>query len=510
MVILGIVALLAVGAVIAGVLKGQKRRYVSLLCAAGSLAGVCTFLGKGPEVYRVALWMNPVDLSFRMDTLSVVISLLATLLFTMASLYSGYIKVRKFYSLLLLDLAVVLLAIFSEPVLFFYIFLEMSTIITYFLIIHRGTPPSMNAGFKYVVMNVGGAVLILLAIVTEGLSYAPILFVTGCLVKMGSIPFHVWVADAHPQAPTPVSAILSGVMVKLGVYAVIRFAPVFSLDTSVVVPFALLSMVGGVILALIQKDIKRILAYHTVSQVGIIVLGIGLENEAGLEGALLHMVNHGVFKGLLFLSVGCVIYATGERNVHELGGLLSRMPLVGVACLVGCLSISGVFPFNGFVSKTILFHAVSSGWVRGVFFLTCAGTVASFTKLFRHTFLGDVKKSPQSVPGFMKIPLVILSGLCLGLGIFQALEYNVWTGSAVTECILMIGTGLLLYYMAWKTKILLNTPEITLTVDKFFIQTGKLVEKIGITLNNLCAKDINYYVAFMVVTVLFFLFWVTF
>lgn len=510
MVILGIVALLTVGAVIAGVVKGQKRRYLSLLCAAGSLAGVFTFLGKDPEVYQIALWMNPVELSFRVDTLSVVISLLAALLFTMAFLYSGYIDVGKFYSLLLLDLAVILLAIFSETVLFFYIFLEMSTIITYFLIIHRGTPLSLNAGFKYVVMNVGGAVLILLAIVIEGPPYAPILFVTGCLVKMGSIPFHVWVADAHPQAPTPVSAILSGVMVKLGVYAIIRFAPVFSLDVSVVVPFALLSMVGGVILALIQKDMKRFLAYSSISQVGIIVLGIGLENGRGLEGALLHLVNHGVFKGLLFLSVGCVIYATGERNVHELGGLLSRMPLVGAACLVGCLSISGVFPFNGFVSKTLLFHAVSSGWVKGVFFLTCAGTVASFTKLFRHTFLGEAKKSPRPVPGFMKVPLLILSGLCLGLGVFQAQEYNVWTGSAVTECILMIGTGLLLYYAAWKTKILFNTPEIALTVDKFFIQTGRIVEKVGVTLDNLCMKDINYYVAFMVVTVLFFLFWVTF
>jgi multicomponent Na+:H+ antiporter subunit D len=510
MVILGIVALLTVGALITGIIKGQKRRYFSLLCAVLSLAGVFTYVGKSPEVYRIALWMNPVELSFRVDNLSVVISLLAALLFTMALLYSGYIKVQKFYSLLLLDLAVVLLAIFSETVLFFYIFLEMSTIITYFLIIHRGTPLSMSAGFKYVVMNVGGAVLILLAIVIGEPPYAPMLFVAGCLVKMGSIPFHVWVADAHPQAPTPVSAVLSGVMVKLGVYAVIRFAPVFSLDASVVVPFALVSMVGGVILALIQKDIKRILAYHTVSQVGIIVLGIGLENEAGLEGALLHMVNHGVFKGLLFFSVGCVIYATAERNVQELGGLLSQMPLVGAACLIGCLSISGVFPFNGYVSKTLLFHAVSSGWVKGIFFLTCAGTVASFTKLFRHTFLGDMKKSPRPVPVFMKVPLVILSGLCLGLGVFQAQEYNVWTGSAVTDCVMMIGTGLLLYYAAWKTKILFNTPEIPLTLDKFFIQTGKLVEKVGVTLNDLCRNDINHYVAFMVVTVLFFLFWVTF
>ncbi|MGC1121298.1 MAG: hypothetical protein WBA22_09400, partial [Candidatus Methanofastidiosia archaeon] len=125
-------------------------------------------------------------------------------------------------------------------------------------------------------------------------------------------------------------------------------------------------------------------------------------------------------------------------------------------------------------------------------------------------FLGDVKKLPRPVPIFMKIPLVVLSGLCFGLGVFQIQGYNVWTGSAVTECIMMIGTGLVLYYAAWKTKILFNTPEIALTVDKFFTQTGKLVEKIGVTLNNLCTKDINYYVAFMVMTILFFLLWVTF
>ncbi|MBU7015635.1 MAG: hypothetical protein HXS43_12485, partial [Theionarchaea archaeon] len=308
MVILGIVAVLVAGAVMAGIVKGQKRRYLSLVCAVLSLAGVLTYADTGtvPEVYRIALWMNPVELSLRVDTLSVAFSLVVSLLFTLAFLYSGYMDIGRFYSLLLLDLAVVLLAIFSESVLFFYAFLEMSTIITYFLIIHRGTPPSLNAGFKYVLMNVGGAVLILLAIVVKGPPHAPILFVTGCLVKMGSIPFHVWVADAHPQAPTPVSAVLSGAMVKLGVYAVIRFAPVFSLDNSALVPFALLSMMGGVILALVQKDIKKILAYHTVSQVGIILLGIGLESELGYTGAILHMINHGVFKGLLFLSVGCV------------------------------------------------------------------------------------------------------------------------------------------------------------------------------------------------------------
>lgn len=509
MVIVGIVAVLVAGAVITGIVQDQKRKYLSIVCAVISLAGVATYVPQEPAVYRIALWMNPVELSFRVDTLSVTLGLLAALLFTMAFLYSGYIDLHRFHSLLLLDMAVVLLALFSEDILLFYAFLEMSTIVTYFLIVHRGAPSSMNAGFKYVVMNIGGAVLILLAIVMKELPYASVLFVAGCLVKMGLIPFHVWVADAHPRAPTPVSAVLSGVMVKLGAYAIIRFAPVFSLDTSVIVPFALLSMVGGVLLALVQKDIKRILAYHTVSQVGIIALGIGLGTEPGYTGAMLHMVNHGVFKGLLFLSVGCVIYATGERNVQELGGLLHHMPVVGAACLVGCLSISGVLPFNGFVSKTLLFHAVPVTWVKVLFFLTCAGTVASFTKLFRHTFLGDTKKVPQPVPGLMKIPLVILSVLCLGLGIFQGAErHNVWTGSSIAECLLMLGAGLALYGVAWKTKILFNAPQIGLA-DNLYIQTGRLIQRIGRTLDNLCTKDINYYVAFMVVIVLSFLFWVT-
>jgi hydrogenase-4 component B len=499
------------------VLYPSRSRLIALLCTGISF---CALLTRMPEIdhsteYIVSIWMNPLTLCMVVDGFSLLFALLCTFLFLMVLLYSSYIAGRQYYSLLLLNLGVFLLMVFSSQVFFFYLFLEMSALITYFLVVHNKTDEAVRAGFKYIIMNVGGAVLILLAILLRDGSAAAFLFAAGCLIKAGSFPVHVWLAEAHPAAPSPVSALLSGILVKIGVYGLFKFAPQFGVELSLIVPFALSSMIFGAFLAFIQKDIKRILAYHTISQVGFILLGIGLETSSGVSGGLFHFINHALFKTLLFLCMGCVIYSTGERTLNHLGGLLSKMPVTAVTCLIACFSISGIPPFNGFVSKVILFHALESPVQQALFYVACIGTVASFTKLFRHVFLGTSEIVPKPVPLSLKVPLVALSGLCVLLGVYPGIvlgvleyaDYHVWTFSILSECFLIIVCGVAVYYVGLKTKIILNPPVITITIDRFFHESGKAVEYCSRLLLRILTRDINYYVAYIVVVILGFLLW---
>jgi multicomponent Na+:H+ antiporter subunit D len=494
----------------------KRRRWVTLVCAGISFGSLLRLTFETPLEFSLYMWMNPVKIKVLIDGFSLVFALLISFLFLLCAVYSSYIKSKRYYSLLLLDLGFLLSLVFMNHIMVFYVFLEMSTITTYFLVIHNETEEAMKAGFKYILMNVGGALLILMAIFLGPSPLASFLFVAGCLVKAGSFPVHVWLADAHPAAPAPVSALLSGALVKVGVYSLFRFTPYFGAQSSVVIYVALTSMVVGVFLALIQTDIKRILAYCTVSQVGFVLLGMGLQSNLGISGGYLHLINHGVFKALLFLCMGCVIYATGKRNILKLGGLKSVMPVTAAACLIGCLSISGVPPFNGFVSKSLISHALDSDIMRALFLLTCAGTVASFTKLFRHIFLGELKTETKEIPLSMKVPLLVLSGLCVILGFFPGLvftitgvtpEYTVWNRSCLLDVLLAGGLGIAFYVISLETKIIFRTPQLSV-VDKFFYMGGKIVEYLSELLNKWLTLDINFYAIVMImVLVLLFLVW---
>lgn len=492
------------------------RKWVALFCSGISLGLLCMLVPQAAEPVEITyqMQMNPLQIRVIVDALSLLFAFLVSLLFLMAIIYSRR-ESSSYYFLLLCNLAVLLGIAFSNELLLFYVFLEMSAVITYFLVIHKQTDESIAAGFKYLVMNMGGAVFVLLGILLKGDSLGALLFIAGCLVKAGSFPVHVWLADAHPAAPSAVSALLSGAVVKTGVYGILRFAPAFAVDVSVVIPLALASMLLGVFLALLQTDVKRILAYSTISQVGFVLLGLGLQSTAGISGGILHMVNHGIFKALLFLCMGCVIKATGERNLHHLGGLKSKMPLTAAACLIGALSISGIPPFNGFVSKTILFHGVESDTVKMLFVITCAGTVASFIKLFRHTFLLNPGVSPKKIPASMKLPLIILSGFCIVLGVIPSIVLS-FTGytfefqltECATEILVTVGLGSAIYWIGLKTGVITNPPHLRVSIDRIICGMGKITDYSSSVLSNVLTQDINYYATYMVVflVLLFFLF----
>jgi hydrogenase-4 component B len=278
------------------------------------------------------------------------------------------------------------------------------------------------------------------------------LFLVGFGVKAGIIPLHVWLPEAHPAAPSSVSALMSGVLIKTGIYGIVRVCA-FGLGVPrlswgvIVVALGGISAVLGVLYALMQHDLKRLLAYHSIENIGIILLGLGAGMMAlaygrselawiGVAASLYHVLNHAVFKGLLFLGAGAVVMTTGTRQIEQFGGLLRRMPWTGLFFLVGAMAISGLPPLNGFASEWLTFQAFLYGFgdlrepfvhflfpVGGALLaLTTALAAACFVKAFGISFLALPRTSAaaaaREVPAVMLAPQALLATLCLVLGLF--------------------------------------------------------------------------------------------
>jgi hydrogenase-4 component B len=289
-----------------------------------------------------------------------------------------------------------------------------------------------------------------------------VLFFAGFGVKAGVIPLHVWLPEAHPAAPTGVSALMSGVLIKTGIYGIVRFgafglgSPPLSWGILVLVTGAL-SAVLGVLYALVQHDLKRLLAYHSIENIGIILLGVGTGMIAvsgghpvlaavGVAAALYHVLNHAVFKCLLFLGAGSVIVATGTRQIEEFGGLLRRMPWTGACFLIGAVAISGLPPLNGFASEWLAFQSLLYGFrvsaeplvqflfpvAAALLAMTGALAAACFVKAFGITFLALPRSQPASdaleSPKVMVWPQVFLAGVCVALGVLPGAVMSVLTG----------------------------------------------------------------------------------
>ena len=340
-----------------------------------------------------------------------------------------------------------------------FVFLEISVISSYALVAFGSSKDELEASFKYQVLGGIASLLILFALaitywytstlnmsdISHLLKQAPVNKVTifiqlfliaGFGLKAALIPFHAWLPDAHSSAPSPISAMLSGVLIKaIGIYALLRlFFNMFRVtyEISVVITLiGVLSMVMGVILAIGQWDMKRLFAYHSISQMGYVIMAAGIamlilakggnRNVAilSLTGGLFHMFNHSVFKGLLFLNAGSVEYATGTRNLKELGGLSEVLPVTSATSLGASLSISGIPPFNGFFSKLIIIIAAIEGrfyFLALLAVIVSIITLASFMKVQRYAFLDKLKKGGSNikeVPFLMCFSMIILVILCL-------------------------------------------------------------------------------------------------
>jgi len=295
-----------------------------------------------------------------------------------------------------------------------------------------------------------------------------VLALCGFGLKAGLMPLHVWLPGAHANAPSHVSALMSGVLIKMGIYGLVRLtaacdAPPLWWGETLIVAGAV-SGVLGVAFAIGQHDLKRLLAYHSVENIGIIVMGLGVAVlgrslgrpelvALGFAGAMLHVWNHGLFKGLLFLSAGSVLHATGTREIDRLGGLLRRMPLTGLAFLVGAVAICGLPPLNGLISELFVYLGLfrtatlnDPTWLAGglaapALALIGALAVACFVKVFGVVFLGqprtpDVSLAHEAGP-LMLVPMALLAATCVFIGVGAPLVAPVldaavaaWVGTA--------------------------------------------------------------------------------
>jgi multicomponent Na+:H+ antiporter subunit D len=420
------------------------------------------------KVYEVGGWSIPLGINLVLDGLSSLLLLAVSAVGAAAMLFSTrymeqYTAKPKYLSLFLLMVAGMNGVVLSGDVFNLYVFLEIASIASYALVGFGCEHEELEASFKYMVLGSIASVFILFGValvygntgslnmayiarviqergMNAGLSFALSLFIAGFGLKAALVPFHAWLPDAHPSAPAPISAMLSGVLIKaLGVYALARLIfNVFGVSVPVgwvLIALGVLSMVVGVFLAVGQWDFKRLLAYHSISQMGYVVLGIGMGAlilaqkgnpvwaSLAILGGLFHLVNHSVFKSLLFLASGSVEMATGTRQLKEMGGLVERMPYTRATCTVASASIAGVPPFNGFWSKLILvIAAVRAGFftLAAVTVLVSLVTLLSFLKVQRYVFLGDLRAELQGTRdngGSMLAAMAFLAVLCLAMSL---------------------------------------------------------------------------------------------
>jgi hydrogenase-4 component B len=475
--------------VVSGLLALMAGRASSLACGLGaggavlgSVLGLFPAFGvlvKGGRVQASWPWDVPYgSFSLELDPLSAFFLLIVLGMTALTAIYAAeYLQAfrdRKllgvpwfFFNLMAASMALVAIA---RNGLLFLVAWEVMSLASYFLVTFDDERAEVReAGRTYLIAtHLGTAFLFVLFILlgrsTGSLEFADfaghisprmanllfVLAVVGFGTKAGFMPFHVWSPEAYPVAPSFVSALMSGAMSKLGIYGLVRtltFMPEVPLEWAwLLIAIGVVSGVYGILTGLAQYDMKRLLAYSSIENIGIIALGLGLGllgmstgrpelAVLGFSGALLHVANHALFKGLLFLGAGAVIQATGTRDLDRLGGLAKRMPRLAIAFFIGCLGIVGLPPLNGFVSEFLIYSGAFVGEVRleiGPSVVTLIVMIAAlaligglamiaFTNLFGMAFLGEPRSAQAATakaPGaLMSVPITILAAGCVLVGL---------------------------------------------------------------------------------------------
>ncbi len=439
--------------------------YIAFVATAYLAVVSVMMLFEQPFIYKVGGWLPPWGILLVFDRLSAIMLIIVNVIGFLAIIFSlkymtMYTAKAKYYSLFLLMVAGMNGVVITGDLFNLYVFLEIASIASYALVGFGCEKEELEASFKYLILGGVASTAVLFGIAflysvsgtlnmphlagqlesvgtNRAVLFAIALFIMGFGLKASSVPFHAWLPDAHPSAPAPISAMLSGVLIKaLGVYTIIRIMffvigqnPLIS---SVIMFLGALSMVVAGLLAIGQDDFKRMLAYSSISQIGYVMIAIGLALNPlvpgavaalALLGALYHLVNHAVFKSLLFLGSGAVEYRTGTRDLNKLGGLISRMPVTSATCSIGALSIAGLPPFNGFWSKLIIIIALLQGGYMiygAIAIFVSVITLFYFVKLQSKAFYGKLPESLSGVkeaPFAMTLPLVVLAALCIALGV---------------------------------------------------------------------------------------------
>lgn len=488
------IALFFLAGLIAIPLPRQQKGMAFVILAACAqiliLPLVIKILLGSPSLNWVITFAGPIgDARFQLDPLSAFFIFFISVGGLLAGIYSlGYMKLYQhdmrasfatYYFFMGLLIAAMLLVVLVQNALLFLIVWEIMSLASFFLVSFEHQKTAVrDAGLYYLIaMQIGVAALLVAfgwsAVVTDDLDFNALtklepvtatfillLFFIGFGTKAGFVPLHTWLPLAHPAAPTAVSAIMSGVMIKTGIYGILRMILLLGVPANwlayLVFGIALLSGILGVMHAIAQHDLKKLLAYHSIENIGIIGMGIGvgmlgLINQqeilivTGFLGALLHVFNHFTFKSLLFYGVGIIYSKTHTRNIEKLGGLIHLLPYTATLFLMGSLAISGLPLFNGFISEFAIYFgmvkSLSTNVVAinftaglGIAGLAFIGVMAllCFTKVFSICFLGSPRtewpEKPSEAAGTMLAPMIVLALLMLLIGIGTPLVLPLLSG----------------------------------------------------------------------------------
>ncbi|WP_353892968.1 proton-conducting transporter membrane subunit [Proteinivorax hydrogeniformans] len=415
-------------------------------------------------------------LNFTADMTSLTLATLIAFIWLMVMIYApDYMNKEdhrcRFYLFLSITYCGILGTVLAGGVFTTFLFFEAMTFSSYMLVVHSESKEALDAGDSYIYMGIMGGLCILLAMILlfintgtlqyENLAYEMqtlggleyfilALFIIGFGVKAGLVPLHIWLPKAHPVAPTPASALLSGIMVKVGAYGMLRtttsfFFPEFSQVTqgfedsiwisaqtlgAIVIWLGIATMGIGIFMAMQQTNIKKMLAFSTVSQMGYIILGIGVavylgyKGAMGYSGVLYHIINHALYKSLLFMVAGAVYLKVHTLDINKMGGLWKKMPFTFVVSTIAALGITGMPLFNGFASKTVLHHGIEEAHMYGhsmflvadyLFVIISAGTACVLFKWTYGIFFGECPNEHEHIKEGFPIMNIAMGGVAAAI-----------------------------------------------------------------------------------------------
>ncbi len=449
-----------------GKLSAGVRNIVAVLTAAATVVLVAMLYGQNVKLDYYSLPFLEAELALRSDALGWLFAITVAVIGLLSIIFSlRYMqdkdRLNFYYSMMLIVNAAMLGIVFSADLISLFVFWEVMSWSTYLLISYRGGKAA-GAALKYMVMSIAGSCMMLLGIASiyttcgtfdlggvgqEIAKASPgytlfvlLMFVLGFGIKNAIVPLHVWLPDAHSEAVSPFSAVLSSVLVRMGIYGlmvvmygILGKGGLDKLKLGSVTFAHVLCWMGAVtilvplLIAMLQDDAKRLIAWSSVGHGGYMVLGIAFGTTLGLAGGLFHMLNYAVCVALLFLGVGAIEYRTGTRNLNELGGLMKRMPVTFVTALIAVCGLIGLPLTNGFISKWFIYKTLI---MEGYPFLALVALIGTWVtilygyKLIHNAFLGQLPtkyRNVREVPFSMQVPMIVLALAVILFGVLPGI-----------------------------------------------------------------------------------------
>jgi multicomponent Na+:H+ antiporter subunit D len=453
------------GALLIPFLKGKLKQTYLLLIPALAFLDIVQLETGTAWIYHFLGY----ELIFcQVDRLSSMVGYIFTIIGFLALLYSLHVEEDGQHVAAFLYVGSSLGVVFAGDFFTLFAFWEVMAVSSVFLVWYQKEKRSLDAGFRYLIMHIIGGCSLLAGIIIYvvetgsivvthlGNGTADIFILIGFGLNAAFIPIHTWLPDAYPEGTVTGSVFMSVYTTKTGVYVLARcFA-----GMPLVAYMGGIMTVYGVLFALLQNDARKLLSYHIVSQVGYMVAGVGIGTELGINGGIAHVFNHILYKALLFMSMGSVLYMTGKRKLTEMGGLAKYMPVTCVACIIASLSIAGAPGFNGYISKGMVISSV----LELMMVLAAVGTFLSFVKLSYFTFFAPnedirAKESPKN----MQLAMLLTAFLCIFIGVYPEALFRVLPFHPVL-------------YHPYTASHVLGTVQLFLLAGVAFIVAKKMVE----------------------------------